>query len=238
MTRFGDLYWGSTVAQMGALLRIEDGANGSPNLCDRLAAHPYDVTRPTAAVDYDALDVDAVLDACDDGAPRSLYHQARALSKAATAPPDEILRLLLPSAREQLPIAYNNISLLMSDAGGTAEEVQELVSTFSELSLITAYPQIAVLLREEQKSAERAETFEWLARKAASLGVPGGLSRHRRTYPRRAHPGAQLHDRPQPLHRGGPHRRGRSDAGEARRLQPVIDEHIEPRGAGGRTGQG
>ena len=82
---FGDLYWGSTVAQMGALLRIEDGANGSPNLCDRLAAHPYDVTRPTAAVDYDTLDVDAVLKACDDGEPRSLYHQARALSKAATA---------------------------------------------------------------------------------------------------------------------------------------------------------
>ena len=52
------------------------------------------------------------------------------------------------------------------------DEVQELVSTFSQLSLITAYPQIAVLLREEQKSAERAETFEWLARKAAALGVP------------------------------------------------------------------
>ena len=130
------------------------------------------MTRPTAAVDYDALDVDAVLDACDDGAARSLYHQARALSKAATASPDEILRLLLPSAREQLPIAYNNISILVSDAGGTPEEAQALVSTFSELSLITAYPQIAVLLREEQKSAERAETFEWLARKAAALGVP------------------------------------------------------------------
>ncbi len=130
------------------------------------------MTRPTAAVDYDALDVDAVLDACDDGAARSLYQQARALSKAGTAAPDEILKLLLPSAREQLPIAYNNISLLVSDAGGTPEEVQELVSTFSQLSLIKAYPQIAKLLREEEKSAERAETFEWLARKAAALGVP------------------------------------------------------------------
>lgn len=168
----GDFYWGATVAQMGALLRLEAGLNGTPDLCERLAAHPYDVTRPTAAVDYDALDVDMVMKACNDGTVRHLYHQARALSKAGSASPDEILRLLLPAARENLPIAYNNISILVSDAGGMGDEVQGLVTTFSELSLIEAYPQIAALLREEQKSASRAETFEWLARKAASLGVP------------------------------------------------------------------
>ena len=168
----GDFYWGSAVAQMGALLRLEEGLNGTPDLCERLAAHPYDVTRSTAAVDYDALDVDAVMDACDDGSTRDLYSQARALSKAGSAAPDEILRLLLPAARENLPIAYNNISILVSDAGGTVDEVQGLVTTFSQLSLIKAYPQIAVLLREQQKSAARAETFEWLARKAATLGVP------------------------------------------------------------------
>ena len=157
---------------MGALLRLEDGLNGTPDLCERLAAHPYDVTRSTAAVDYDALDVGAVMDACDDGSPRDLYSQARALSKAGSTAPDEILRLLLPAARENLPIAYNNISILVSDAGGTVDEVQGLVTTFSQLSLIKAYPQIAALLREQQKSAARAETFEWLARKAATLGVP------------------------------------------------------------------
>lgn len=168
----GDFYWGVTAAQLGALLRGEQGLNGTPDLCERLAAHPYDVTRSTAAVDYGALDVDAVLNACDDGTARHLYHQARALSKAGNVPPSEILRLLLPAAREGLPIAYNNISILMSDAGGATDDVQALVTTFSQLSLIEAYPQIAALLRAEKKSAERAETFEWLAYKAAALGVP------------------------------------------------------------------
>jgi hypothetical protein len=46
------------------------------------------------------------------------------------------------------------------------------MTTFSQLSLIESYPQIAALLRENKKSAARAETFEWLARKAADLGVP------------------------------------------------------------------
>ena len=46
------------------------------------------------------------------------------------------------------------------------------MTTFSELSLIRAYPEIAALLREQMKSAARSETFEWLARKAADLGVP------------------------------------------------------------------
>ena len=169
----GDFYWGSTVAQLGALLRLEDGLNGTPDLCDRLAAHPYDVTRPTAAVDYDALDVE-----CGHGRLRrrhrrgtSTPRRGRCRRPGRTAP-DEISGCSCPAARESLPIAYNNISILVSDAGGTVDEVQGLVTTFSQLSLIKAYPQIAALLREQQKSAARAETFEWLARKAATLGVP------------------------------------------------------------------
>jgi hypothetical protein len=168
----GDFYWGTTVAQLGALLRLEAGLNGTPDLCARLAAHPYDVTRPTAAVDYDALDVDAVLTNCDDDSDLHRYYQARALAKAGNATPSEQLRLLLPSARDGLPIAYNNIALLVSDAGGSNDDVQALMTTFSELSLIKAYPQIAGLLRDQQTSAVRAEAYEWLAHKAAALGVP------------------------------------------------------------------
>jgi len=168
----GDAYWGAPAAELGAMLRREAGLNPPADLCERLAAHPYDVMRGSAAVDYDALDVDAALRACGDGTARDQYHQARALSKANTASPQELLRLLLPSARAGLPVAYNNISTLVSDAGGGAEDAQRLMTTFSELSLIAAYPEIAVLLREQMKSASRAETFEWLAHKAADLGVP------------------------------------------------------------------
>ena len=168
----GDLYWGATVAQLGGSLRIEAGLNGAPDLCERLAAHPYDITRSAAAVDYDSLDVDAVMNTCDDGTDRHRFHLARALSKAGTGSPDEILRYTLPAARANLPIAYNNISVLVGDAGGSGDEVQGLITTFAELSLIEAYPQVAALLRGEENSAVRAETFEWLARKAAALGVP------------------------------------------------------------------
>ncbi|MBN9022245.1 MAG: hypothetical protein J0H08_09160, partial [Rhizobiales bacterium] len=168
----GDVYWGAPVAELGALLRREAGLNGTADLCERLAAHSYDVTRATAAVDYDALDVEAVLKACDDGSPRDQFHQARALAKANSGTTEEILRLLLPSVAEGLPVAYNNVSSLLSDAGGSAEDAQLLMTTFSQLSLIKAYPEIAVLLRDEMRSASRSETFEWLARKAADLGVP------------------------------------------------------------------
>lgn len=168
----GDFYWGATVGQLGAMLRREAGLNGTADLCERLAAHPYDVMRAAAAVDFDALDVDAVLRACKESTPRSLFHQARALSKGGSAAPDEILRMLLPSAREGLPIAYNSISALISDASGPIDDSQLLMTTFSQLSLIESYPEIAALLREQKKSAARAETFEWLARKAADLGVP------------------------------------------------------------------
>jgi len=154
------------------MLRREAGLNGTADLCERLAAHPYDVTRAAAAVDFDALDVDAVLRACKESTPRSLFHQARALSKGGSAAPDEILRMLLPSAREGLPIAYNSISALVSDASGPIDDSQLLMTTFSQLSLIESYPEIAALLRQFKKSAARAETFEWLARKAADLGVP------------------------------------------------------------------
>jgi hypothetical protein len=167
----GDFYWGATVGQLGAMMRREAGVNGTADLCERLAAHPYDVTRASAAVDFDALDVDAVLRACRESTPRSLFHQARALSKGGTAA-DEVLRLLLPSAREGLPIAYNSIAALVSDANGAIDDSQLLLTTFAQLSLIESYPEIAALLRENRKSATRAETFEWLARKAADLGVP------------------------------------------------------------------
>jgi hypothetical protein len=168
----GDFYWGTTVAELGALLRREAGLNGTADLCERLAAHPYDVTRAAAAVDQESLEVDAVLRACDSGTARSLFHQARALSKAGTAASDELLRMLLPAARDNLPVAYNNISVLVSGAGGSIDDAQLLMTTFSQLSLIEAYPQIATLLREQKTSASRAETYEWLAHKAALLGVP------------------------------------------------------------------
>ncbi len=168
----GDFYWGTTVAELGALLRREAGLNGTPDLCERLAAHPYDVTRAAAAVDQDGLEVDAVLKACDSGTARSLFHQARALSKAGTAASDELFRMLLPAARDNLPVAYNNVSVLVSGAGGSIDDAQLLMTTFSQLSLIRAYPEIATLLREQKTSAARAETYEWLAHKAASLGVP------------------------------------------------------------------
>ncbi len=168
----GDFYWGATVAQLGGLLRLEDGANGKPTQCDVLGAHPFDVTRPAKAVDYDALDADRVLTACAGETPRDQYYQARAYAKSGGASNEEIMRLLLPSAKDGLPISYNNLSLMVSDAGGTTEDAQDLVSTFSFLSLIKAYPEIARLLKDNENTATRAETFEWLARKAAALDVP------------------------------------------------------------------
>ena len=168
----GDAYWGAPVAELGALLRREAGLNGNANLCERLAAHPYDVTRATAAVDQDVLDADAVLNACTGDTARDQYHRARALAKANSASPQELFELLLPAVREGLPVAYNNVSSLVGDAGGANDDAQRLMTTFSQLSLIKAYPEIAALLRQQMKSAARAETFEWLARKAADLGVP------------------------------------------------------------------
>jgi hypothetical protein len=168
----GDFYWGATVSQLGAMLRLESGANGAPTPCDTVASHPFDVTRRARSVGFDELDTGEVMAACAGSASRELIHRARALIKADMAPPDEIMRLLLPGARENLPIAYNILSILVNDAGGTTEETQDLMTTFSQLGLVLAYPEIAALLKAEQRRATDAETFEWLAAKAADLGVP------------------------------------------------------------------
>ncbi len=168
----GDYYWGFTAAQAGALLRIESGANGPPTECDRLAAHPHDVDRSTRPVDFSSVDVDQVLAACRGDTPRDMFNRARALSKMSDPDEPAILNLLIPAAKAGLPIAYNNLSIMIGSLNPDFVSPAELQTTFSSLSLVDAYPGLSDLLRPRTSDDERRNTFKWLASKAAALDVP------------------------------------------------------------------
>ncbi len=166
-----DYYWGFAAAQAGALLRIEDGANGSASECDRLAAHPNDVTRTTRPVGFSEIDVGLVLAACSGDTPREMFNRARALSK--TSDPDQvtILGLLIPAAEAGLPVAYNNLAIMIGSLRPDFVSPADLRTTFSALSLKQAYGELSKLLRPATKNDDRRATFVWLASKAAALDV-------------------------------------------------------------------
>jgi hypothetical protein len=167
----GDYYWGFTAAQAGALLRIEDGANGTATECDRAAAHPQDVERSTRPVGYSAIDVDRVLAACQGDDPREMFNRARALAKRGDSDA-EIVNLLIPAAKAGLPIAYNNLAIMIGSLAPDFVTSAELLTTFSSLGLVKAYPELSELLRQRLTDGKRRETFKWLAAKAAALDVP------------------------------------------------------------------
>ncbi|MCP4381088.1 MAG: hypothetical protein GY798_06670 [Hyphomicrobiales bacterium] len=168
----GDAYWGVIVAQAGALLAIESAANGQASECNRLTAHPYDVGRSGPAVRLADVDTDAALRACAGNSPRELFGRARALSKDGGSNELAVLGLLLLAAEAGLPVAYNNLSVPIREMDPDFVSPADLLRTFSALSLIQAYPAIADLLRPPTSDDEHAETFAWLATKAAGYDVP------------------------------------------------------------------
>ena len=167
----GDYYWGFTAAQAGGLLRIEDGANGPATDCDRAAAHPQDVERSARPVGYSAIDVDRVLAACQGDTPREMFNRARALAKRGDSEV-AIINLLIPAAKAGLPIAYNNLAIMIGSLAPDFVTAAELLTTFSSLSLEDAYPELSDLMRQHLTDDKRRETFKWLAGKAAALDVP------------------------------------------------------------------
>jgi hypothetical protein len=167
----GDYYWGFTAAQAGAQLRIESGANGPATECDRLAVHPYDVERSTAPVSFGNIDVDAALEACVGEAPRAVYNRARALSKRGDTEAD-VMASLVTTAQDGVPIAYNNLAIILGPRDLDFIASSDLLTTFSSLSLVKAYAAFSDLLRTRLTDDERRETFKWLASKAADLDMP------------------------------------------------------------------
>lgn len=167
----GDYYWGFTAAQAGAQLRIESGANGPATECDRLAVHPYDVGRSTAPVSYGNIDVDAALEACAGDAPRTAYNRARALSKRGDADA-EVMASMVTAAQAGVPIAYNNLAIILGPRDPDFIASTDLLTTFSSLSLVEAYAALANLFRTRLSDDERRDTFWWLASKVADLDVP------------------------------------------------------------------
>lgn len=168
----GDAFWGVTVAQAGALMGVESGANGQASECDLLTAHPHDVERPAPPVWFADIDVDRVLKACVGNSPRDLFARARALSKDGGSELP-ILQLLLSAADAGMPIAYNNLSVPIRAMDPDFVSATDFLTTFSGLSLIEAYPAIAeLLLPTPSDDDEQTATFAWLATKAAALDVP------------------------------------------------------------------
>ncbi|MCB1497899.1 MAG: hypothetical protein KDJ86_19100 [Bauldia sp.] len=167
-----DYYWGFTAAQAGAPLRIADGANGDPTECDRLAAHPNDVTRTTRPVGFGEIDVGLVMAACAGDSPRDMFNRARGLSKSAEPDQAAILGLLIPAAEAGLPVAYNNLAIMIGSVRPDFVSASDLRTTFSALSLKEAYGEISDLLRPEiGNDDDWRKTFLWLASKAAALDV-------------------------------------------------------------------
>ncbi|MCB1489618.1 MAG: hypothetical protein KDJ88_19425, partial [Bauldia sp.] len=166
-----DYYWGFAAAQAGAPLRIADGANGEPTECDRLAAHPNDVTRTTRPVAFSEIDLARVLEACSGDSARDKFNRARGMSKNPDADQLAILDLLIPAAEAGLPVAYNNLAIMISQVRPDFISAGDLRTTFSALSLKAAYSELAALLRPRIDDDKRREAFRWLAAKAAALDI-------------------------------------------------------------------
>lgn len=165
-----DYYWGFAAAEAGALLRIADGTNGPATGCDRVAAHPHDVTRTTAPVDFSDIDVGVVLAACTGDTPREMFNRARGIGKSSEPDQATILKFLIPAAEAGLPVAYNNLAIMIEALRPDFVSPGDLRTTYSALSLKSAYGALSNLLRP-MATDESRETFAWLAAKAATLDV-------------------------------------------------------------------
>ena len=174
-----DRLWGYPVGLLGATVRNQAGVNGPITRCEQAAAHPYDVTRPTAAVSFDDLDWQRALKLCpaDSASPRIQFLRARALSRKAeehsnSVDLEEIFRLLISAAQGGLAISYNNLQAQLADKFKAYSLEETLSSTYAQMTLMTSYPDISPLLSAASKTEDQRRTFLWLAGKAAELGVP------------------------------------------------------------------
>ena len=167
LDKSGDPLWGAVVGQVGGYLRQRNDANGPATECDVLAAHPYDVERTARAVPFADIDADAAKAACINWTPREDFNRARALDKSG----DTLggLELLIDAAQGGVPIAYNNLALLISEKDPVT--ANELLTTFAARSLEKAYVDLADFLKPDLDTPAERETFRWLADKAAGYDV-------------------------------------------------------------------
>jgi tetratricopeptide (TPR) repeat protein len=158
-----------------------DPPGGDSNLCDALAANPFDPQKTARGYSFLIVNADDAIQACQQAVAlnpkvaRFKYQLARALQKANRM--NEALALYQESAAEDYPIALWNLGLLFANGLGVGKDVaraQNLYRQALDRGVVIAGHFLATSLWEQADMHEEARSI-W--QRASETGDPLALQR-------------------------------------------------------------
>ncbi len=166
--------YGWPIGFLSGLVNLERGVS-SVTRCDLLAADPYDPLRRGPGLTLDKVDAAAAETECraehekQPGDSRTTYQLARAIS-ADTSREAEYMPIAREAAGQGASPAFALIAYALSQKDD-ARAGDAYVAT-AQHTLIDSFPALYPFLAARATTAEEKGGLEWLARKAAALGVP------------------------------------------------------------------
>jgi TPR repeat protein len=173
-------------AETTTIARLETTPDPAIDTCDRLAASPYDTTRPAgvAGAGFDKIDATHAVPACraalsarpDD--PRIAFQLGRALSKAGNAE-DEAAGLYRKAAEAGHGDGMYNLGVAYAEGRGVEKDEAEAVRWFrkaAEAGLSDGMYNLGVAYANGRGvEKDEVEAVRWY-RKAADAGISDGMA--------------------------------------------------------------